>query len=344
MTITKPTVLIIKREPEKIMQFLEYGLEEKVSLYSATTGLDGLCKSQQLHPYMVIIDVDLPDLNGATVATSIKDNYELKNTLVYLTGIESVLENTKADRFIPYAASYEILIAQIKSDFNCKHFQKISEEWENSIIRQYDCLCPEYSVEESEGSFSVHRILSPYHYLSGDGLFYTLVKGAGLYGFIFDCAGHDLSSYGQAAATLYMLKLNMWQYQAGNFDNLTQVMSAVNNEIINNFIGTTLIPALCFYLDVTAMSFKFCSAGIPSIVLKMRNRPAPKNIPCNSYILGYDNESTWEERSIDLKDVEEIILITDGLNDLLREHSEQQAFAKADDISAIFIKFYHNDK
>ena len=42
-----------------------------------------------------------------------------------------------------------------------------------------------------------------------------------------------------------------------------------------------------------------------------------------------------------MDDVEEIILTTDGLNDLLREKSSDdntQVFAKHDDISAIFIK------
>lgn len=350
----RPVILVVNREPEKVIQQLEYGLNNRAELHGVTDGVEGLFMYQQLKPSMVIVDADLPDLNGMTIASAIKDNRE-RQTLVYLTGIEDLLENVKADRFMPYGLPYELFIAQVLSDFNklsVQDQQDEDESWENAIIRQYDCLVPEIKREDTGGRFSVTRILSPYHYLSGDGFNYILQRPkncldeddtARLYGYIFDCAGHDLYSYGQAANTWYILKLQMWQYQAGIYNSLDKMMSAVNDEIFGNFTDTTLIPALCFYLDFQAGKFKYCSAGIPALLVKYKEHPVRESISCRSYMLGYDQDSTWEEKEIDLKNVDEITIITDGLNDLLREKAEIEdepvAFAKHDDISAIFIKF-----
>ena len=65
-------------------------------------------------------------------------------------------------------------------------------------------------------------------------------------------------------------------------------------------------------------------------------------------MIGYDRDVSWHEECLNLSSVEEITFITDGLNDLLREKSESadepMAFAKHDDISAIFIKIFHDNK
>lgn len=346
----KKSILVIKQAPEKFMESLNYGLEGKAEIYGAQTGLEGLYKCQMLKPAIVVVDIELEDLSGMTVSSIIKDNYECRHTMVYLIGLDYLLENTKADRYIHSKIPYEILIAQIRRDFwRLTGAFELSEEWENGVIRQYDCLVQNYKAEDTGGAFQVDRLLSPYHYLSGDGFYYTLVKSKdddidgkdGLYGFIFDCEGHDLSSYGQAAAVQYMIKVNMWKYQVGNFTSLDQVMSAVNGEIFSGYTNTTLIPALCFYMDIHARKFHYCSAGIPAFLAKYKGRHKAESIKCRSFILGYDHDSTWEEKVLPLDDVEDIVLITDGVNDLLKNKSSEEdelAFAKHDDISAIFIR------
>ena len=353
----KPVILVVHRNYEKLIQQIDYSLDNAASLHGAADGLEALLKCQQLHPALVIVDIDLPDFSGMAVASAIKDNKEAQ-ALVYLTGLEGLLENTKADRYLPYGMSYELFIAQLKSDFQqILGGEKLDEGMENAIARQYDWLVPAYSREETGGAFAVNRILSPYYHLSGDGLFYTLLKSNtdvhsdnkdGLYGFIFDCVGHDLFSYGQAMNTLYILKTYMWQYQAGVYDTLDKVIKSVNKEILSNFDSSTLIPTLCFFMDIKAWKLIYCSAGIPSLLVKYKDHSRRENISCRSYMIGYDRDASWHEDVMDLSHVEEITFITDGLNDLWREKMEStdepMAFAKHDDISAIFIKIFHDNR
>lgn len=346
------SILVIKKEHEKFIEHLKYGLNSKAAkaaIYGAATGLDGLFQCQTLKPEIVIIDTELGDLNGMTVSSIIKDNYECRHTLVYLIGVDYLLENTKADRYIHSHTPYEILIAQIRRDFsNITGAFELPEEWENGVIRQYDCLVQDFSLDDTGGAFQVNRFLSPYHHLSGDGFFYKILRSNdgdsskdGLYGFIFDCEGHDLSSYGQVAAILYIMKAAMWRYQSGNLTSLNQVMSAVNEEIFSSYTNTTLIPAFCFYLDINAQNFRYCSAGIPAFLARYKGHHKADSINCRSFILGYDQDSTWEDNVLPMDNVEEVVLITDGLNDLLLEKSSLEgsmSFAKHDDISAISIK------
>lgn len=355
----KPVILVVHRNHEKLIQQIDYSLDNGASLHGAADGLEALLKCQQLRPAIVIVDIDLPDFSGMTIASAIKDNKE-HQALVYLTGLEGLLENAKADRYFPYGMAYELFIAQLKHDFQqLKGGDVLDENMENAIVRQYDWLVPAYSREETGGAFSVNRLLSPYYHLSGDGLYYTLLKSDqreavhsdnkdGLYGFIFDCVGHDLFSYGQAMNTLYILKTYMWQYQAGIYDTLDKVIQAVNEEVISNFVSSTLIPALCFFMDIHAKKLLYCSAGIPALLVKFKDHSMRENISCRSFMIGYDREVSWHEETMDLDNVEEITFITDGLNDLLREKSESadepMAFAKHDDISAIFIQIFHENK
>ena len=343
------SILVIKQDSEKFIEALRYGLDSNAEIYDAATGLDGLFKCQILKPEMVIIDAELEDLSGMTVSSIIKDNYECRYSLVYLIGIDYLLENTKADRYINSKTPYEILIAQIRRDLKkMTGGLELPEEWENGVIRQYDCLVQNFSPNDTGGAFQVNRFLSPYHHLSGDGFYYKLLKSDdgdsskdGLYGFIFDCEGHDLSSYGQVAAILYIIRASMWRYQSGDLTSLHQVMSAVNEEIFSSYINTTLIPAFCFFMDIKAREFHYCSAGIPTFLVKYKGHHKADSIRCRSFILGYDQDSVWEEKTLFMDDVEEIVLTTDGLNDLLREKSsaeDTQIFAKHDDISAISIK------
>lgn len=63
----KPVILVVHRNPEKLLQQIDYSLDNAASLHGAADGLEALLKCQQLRPAIVIVDIDLPDFNGMTV-------------------------------------------------------------------------------------------------------------------------------------------------------------------------------------------------------------------------------------------------------------------------------------
>ena len=93
----KPVILVVHRNPEKLLQQIDYSLDNGASLHGAADGLEALLKCQQLRPAIVIVDIDLPDFNGMTVASAIKDNKE-NQALGYLRGLEGRLGSDTGGR------------------------------------------------------------------------------------------------------------------------------------------------------------------------------------------------------------------------------------------------------
>ncbi len=79
MSEQKPRVLVVDDEPS-IAKIVRKQLE--VAGYEATvaiTGTEGLAKTKELHPDLVILDVMLPGMNGFEVCAAIKQDETLKS-------------------------------------------------------------------------------------------------------------------------------------------------------------------------------------------------------------------------------------------------------------------------
>ena len=64
----KPTILVVDDEPE-IRRFLRVALKaNQFEVYEAETGLDALITIRKRKPDLMILDLGLPDIDGAEVA------------------------------------------------------------------------------------------------------------------------------------------------------------------------------------------------------------------------------------------------------------------------------------
>src|SRR4051812_2527546 len=70
--------------------------EEPVVLHFASNGDQGLAEARQIMPDLVLLDVDMPDLDGFEVCQRMKANEELLNTpVIFLTGSASMEEKLR---------------------------------------------------------------------------------------------------------------------------------------------------------------------------------------------------------------------------------------------------------
>jgi two-component system, OmpR family, KDP operon response regulator KdpE len=73
MTIHEATVLLIEDEAE-IRRFLRTSLPAHgYRLYEATTGLDGLAQAKARNPDIILLDLGLPDVDGAEVIRQVRE-------------------------------------------------------------------------------------------------------------------------------------------------------------------------------------------------------------------------------------------------------------------------------
>lgn len=340
-----PSILIISEMPEGLTFDLQSLIKDMAQIFTATTGLEGLIKFQEVSPMLIIVDSDLPDMRGASVSTIIKDTPQGQKAIVYLMNVtaSSLIPNLKTDRLISAPVDYNVFFEQVHQDLEKKiFFHTRSEEVEQAVINQ-QCMLP---TKIKQDKFEVDFLYSPYNILSGDGMFYSYPKPTKtkdiLYGFIFDCAGHDLAAYGQAGTVWVTLRHQLEFFYKEVYSNLAEMLNSINRDVFVFYRGKIepqLTSIIAFCVDFKSMELRYASAGAPELILKENN--TLRKIKNSSHPIGFEEDTKYEEHSIALEGNTEIIFSTDGLNDLLLCNQDGKFIfseAKHDDVSAIFVK------
>lgn len=338
-----PSILVVAREPVPLVCQLAEAIENMAHIHSTNTAIDGLFIFEKRKPIIIIVDDDLPDLRGESFASIIKDTETGAVTTVYLINVTTLLANAKADHYISAPVNVPLFVEQLKQDLEkLLLLNNRSEEIEKAITLQRGMLPPRIN----NNAFEIDSLFSPYNDLSGDGMFYLYPKPSAerdaLYGFLFDCTGHDLSSYGQASSLWLTLRHGMGFYQKGVYKTLAQVMETINQETLEYYQQSdepNMSAAIVFMLDFKKRLLKFCPAGNPEIFIK-RDKEELRGIKLRSCPLGFDEKIEYKEEQLSLEGIKEIIFASDGLSELLlaNQEGEPMEIAKKDDVSAIFIK------
>lgn len=343
-----PSILIISKEAQLFEKGLHTIVNDMAQIFTSTSGLEGIIKYQEILPMILIVDSDLPDMLGSSVTSIIKDTIEGKKTIVYLINVRSLMLNSKADRLISVPINYEILFEQIFHDLEKKiFFHTRSAEVEQAILNQQAMLPSKIKNDK----FEVDFLYSPYNVLSGDGMFFwypspTATKDV-FYGFLFDCTGHDLSSYGQAGIVWITLRHQLDFLQKEVYSDLVTVLQSINDDVFKfyrNIDEPQLTSLIVFYIDFKKNELRYAPAGFPEFIIK--KDASLTKIQTSSHPIGFLNDTVYKEKVLSLENVNEIIFSTDGLTELFLNNQEGKFVlqeAKHDDVSAIFIKLKNNN-
>ncbi|WP_196601150.1 SpoIIE family protein phosphatase [Pectinatus frisingensis] len=337
------SILLVTQKPQKIIYCLDKVLKEyHISIYVAKSGLEGISKYTEKVPTMVLIDNNLPDLNGMSFTSILKDTKTGHNCVVYVFNVDKFLQNTKADYFFPKVDNdnlTECLRLQVKAFFDKRALQsQHSDEIARARLKQNEIL-PE-RVETN--IFQVDNVYSPFSELSGDGLdYWTGEDKKGLYGLLFDCTGHDIVSFLQVGEIRALLKKGCKYYQSGVYSNLSEIMKSANEDLFALHGDDTICTAaVIFYFDFEKNILHYCSAGIPSFYIKRGNKM--EEILMENYLIGYEPDVEFDEKVLELEDIDEIIFSSDGFSELLFKDIQDTDPAKHDDVSAILVKLKRN--
>jgi len=82
------TVLIIEDDPNFVKCLIRQGHEKGFKCLATTTGHDGLMLAEQFRPGAVILDINLPDMNGWQVLEALKKNPLLRHIPVHMMSAE----------------------------------------------------------------------------------------------------------------------------------------------------------------------------------------------------------------------------------------------------------------
>lgn len=344
--MTKQDVcLIVSNNPEKITAWLkDWTIKYGVIVKIADNAIDGFILAEKYMPVLIVVDAELKDMNGMSFAAIIKDSLFGEKTTVYLYNMAKVLENTKADLFLTSSNEQEFcdtLHAQVVQFFEKRYLESLhSSELVRAKIAQQEHL-PE-AIETSR--FRISNIFSPLADLSGDGCDYWVGENqSGIYGLLFDCTGHDFVSFSQTGAIRTLLKKDckLYQMKFEGYTSLADIMKDVNNDIFSIETNPEPVSALIFHVDFESNVLYYCSAGIPSLLYRRVGDADYQVILTRNYLLGYDENVDFEDGSLALDDVNELIISTDGFFEKVSIKDKEvsmPSIAKHDDVTAIIIQ------
>jgi DNA-binding NarL/FixJ family response regulator len=112
-------ILIVDDIPQVrqgLRALLEFN-EEMVVVGEAINGLDAVHKAERLHPDVVVMDLEMPEMDGCEAASQIKGR-GLAARVVILTihsgkEVEERIKEAGADSYVEKGASYPVLIRAI---------------------------------------------------------------------------------------------------------------------------------------------------------------------------------------------------------------------------------------
>jgi DNA-binding response OmpR family regulator len=115
-----PTLLIIEDEPELVRVLRSYLEQAGYSVLSALRGDTGLSLWEDKHPDLVILDLNLPGMDGLDVARRIRQKETHRTPILMLTARADETDQLiglelGADDYIPKPFSPRIVVARVKA-------------------------------------------------------------------------------------------------------------------------------------------------------------------------------------------------------------------------------------
>lgn len=340
----RPVILYISSKGDKLEEAVKEALEGETDFHESPTGMTGLFEFQGVRPSITIVDEELEDVSGLSIASILKD-IGVPNCLIYVVVHNELLENTKADRYIDASVKPEIFLQQIRVDIEKIRAEIEADEDSDGLeyaAYQQLSMLPKFITGKL---FRAEYVFSAFDKLSGDSLnFWYDKEKEWLLGYLFDCEGHNVASFGQVGSTWTLLRKNMGDYQSGIFKTLSEAMSSVNRDYFNLTPIKSLVPVIAFVFDFKKEELRYCPAGIPCLFVKKYGESySPMSL--KSSIIGYEKESSFEEHILPLSEIEDVIFSSDGLSDLYSDKKDEElGIAKHDDVSAVHVHLRQKDE
>ncbi|MBK1650067.1 response regulator [Rhabdochromatium marinum] len=123
-TTTKPPSILIVDDEAANLAVMREALEADYSLAFATSGALGLTAARQLKPDLILLDVQMPDMDGLSVCHQLKSDPDLAGIPVIFVTILSALPDERdgfaagAVDYIAKPISIAILQARVKTHLN----------------------------------------------------------------------------------------------------------------------------------------------------------------------------------------------------------------------------------
>jgi serine phosphatase RsbU (regulator of sigma subunit) len=314
---------------------------------TAATGAEALAKLEAAPPDLVVLDFELPDMDGAQLCLQLRKHSRAELAeipVVFLTGHSGDEEQVRcleagANDFVTKPVSLAVLQARIHTQLRLRamrtELQRQNaelEEWRR--VRELDleaaqatqrAIIPARPPEVA--GWDVAAFYQPLIQVGGDAFGWQPLDRTHWLFWIADATGH-----GASAALLTSLARVLFQHAAGLSKSPAEILRLFNDEFYAVFAGRSFLTAACVAVRTDKGSLVFASAGHPPLLIARRDGGIER-IEAGGPLIGLGQNIEVTEARVALDPGDTALLYTDGLFSVIRPGGEHMDF---DELLACF--------
>src|SRR5947199_5135780 len=278
-------------------------------------------------PSLLLLDFDMPGLNGAEVLTRLRSDHNpavAQIPVIMLTAhgseeSEVCCLQAGADDFVTKPVYTAVLQARIETQLGLRSLRRQLERqndelenWRRDLERDLEAarLTQQSLIPQKPPAlfgWEVATCYRPVIQVGGDIYGWLRMKDGRMLFWIVDGTGH-----GAAAALLTTLAKLLFHHGSVEHDTPASVMEAVNNDFRRVFGARSFMTAMCVAVDPATGRATVVGAGHPPVLIARRSG-GTESIASVAPPLGLIEHPEFTETIVDLDSGDAFLLYTDGL-------------------------------
>ncbi|BAZ87014.1 PP2C family protein-serine/threonine phosphatase [Dolichospermum compactum] len=273
--------ILIIDDDRSIQIFLKRILEKQgYQVITASTGEEGILRTLDSPPALIICDWIMPGLTGIEVCNVIKKDPKLSTTFfILLTSLDSVADRVKgldagADDFISKPIEQNELQARVRAGLR---LHQLSQDLQTQKLLLETELAEATEYVKSLLPLPVNNPLSiqfkflPSRQLGGDCLDYNWLDTDSLAIYLLDVAGHGLKATLPSISVLNLLRSRALKDL--NYYQPSEVLAALNNTFQINYQNDKYFTIWYGVYNRVSRQLTYSSAGHPPAIIISGNSP-----------------------------------------------------------------------
>ena len=327
-------ILIIEDDRVNLMvlrdAFEKYGFK---SIIEAKDGQEGLRKTKELHPDLVLLDIEMPIMNGYQYCEAVRQDPDIKHTTILvqtklddLKNKRKIFEVGATDHLTKPVDLYEIgakSLVHLERNFLIKDLNeyrcRIREELESAKNLQNVLMSNEEQIEQilKRYNINVYSYFKTSSEIGGDFWGFREIDDDRLAIFNVDFSGHGIN----AALNTFRLHTLLHCLHQSNSTDPGIYMTSLNRDL------ATLLPAeqfaTMFYgvIDLKNDILSYSVAASTSPIVFHDNHTSPYTIISGTgYPLGAVKSAIYKTSVMPFKEKDQILLYSDALIETPRDN------------------------
>jgi len=323
--------ILIIDDDRPIQMFLKRILEKQgYQVITASTGEEGILRTLDSPPALIICDWIMPGLSGIEVCNIIKKDPKLSTTFfILLTSLDSVADRVKgldagADDFISKPIEQNELQARVRAGLR---LHQLSQDLQTQKLLLETELAEATEYVKSLLPLPVNNPLSiqfkflPSRQLGGDCLDYNWLDGDTLAIYLLDVAGHGLKAALPSISVLNLLRSRALKDL--NYYQPSEVLAALNNTFQMNYQNDKYFTIWYGVYNRISRQLIYSSAGHPPAIIISGSSPTNTEVTrlkTPGMPVGMFPEAKYVDAYCQLEKSSTLYIFSDGAYEITQEN------------------------